>query len=65
MNASAGGHAEVVCLLLDAGADQSVAGNDGCTALMMASLDGDNDVAKLLLLAGAHADVAVLTTAQF
>jgi len=53
MWAAAEGHAEVVRLLIEAGADLNAADKEGTTALILATLNGHLDVAALLLDAGA------------
>jgi ankyrin repeat protein len=57
MLASGRGHAEVIRLLLGAGADVNVQSNDGSTALMPASMYNHPEVVRLLL--GARANVNV------
>ena len=52
--ASNAGHAEVVTLLLEAGANVNAVNKDGCTALTGASIQGQTQVVKLLLTAGAN-----------
>ena len=61
------GHLKVVQLLLEAGADKSVAMEDGATALFLAAQNGHLKVVQLLLEAGAGKDVALAdgTTALF
>ncbi|CAE7876403.1 ANKRD50 [Symbiodinium sp. KB8] len=56
--AAAGGHVEVLRLLLEAGADKNLADNDGSTALMMAAAQGHATVLRLLLEAGADKNLA-------
>ena len=58
MLASDRGHAEVVHLLLEAGADRNLANDDGDTALMLASKTGRIEVVRLLLDAGADRNKA-------
>ena len=62
MHASLSGHAEVVRILLAAGADHAPKGHvDGNTALMLASDNGHALVVRDLLVAGA-AYYLLLTT---
>ena len=57
MMASNEGHAEIVRLLLAAGADTELVEITGCTALIAASNAGHVEVVSLLLDAGADKDV--------
>ena len=52
------GHAEVVRLLLGAGADKDVADSSGFTALISAYRAGHADIVSLLLEAGAGKEIA-------
>jgi len=52
--ASQDGHAEVVSILLAAGADFHHANPEGSTALIMASQGGHAEVVSILLAAGAN-----------
>ncbi|MBX3709916.1 MAG: ankyrin repeat domain-containing protein [Gammaproteobacteria bacterium] len=56
MLASNEGHAEVVRMLLDAGADPNI-NVKGFSALLMAAGKGDNEVIKVLLAKGAKIDI--------
>ena len=58
MRASQLGHIEVVRLLLDAGADKTLADNWDKTALIRASVHGRDEVVRLLLDAGADKNLA-------
>lgn len=51
--AAAGGHTDIVALLLDAGADPDAAQHGGWTSLMSAAANGDNSTVDLLLAHGA------------
>lgn len=51
-------HAGIVRILLDEGADTSVAGHDGVTALIVAAQLGHLGVAKMLIEAGACLELA-------
>ncbi len=55
--ASDGGHAAVVELLLQAGADKNKGGKDGLAPLLIASENGHRDVVELLLQAGAAKNI--------
>lgn len=55
LEASAAGHAELVQILLDAGADPEIA-RDGRTSLWMGANSGSDKVVQLLLEAGAKGD---------
>ena len=52
------GHAEVIKMLLAAGADKDVAYKDGFTLLHLAAQNGQADVIKMLLAAGANKEEA-------
>jgi ankyrin repeat protein len=52
------GHLGAARLLLDAGADPSLAGGNGCTPLMVAAGKGQLEVLRLLLARGAAVDAA-------
>ncbi|CAE7366960.1 unnamed protein product [Symbiodinium natans] len=59
LEASGGGHVEVVRLLVEAGADKDVPDVDGCTALSLAAAEvGCIEVVRLLVEAGADKDLA-------
>ena len=58
MDAALYGHLEVVRLLLEAGADQNVARQNGATALMDAAIYGHSKVVRLLLEAEADQNTA-------
>ena len=55
--AAAGGHTDIVKLLLDAGADTDVEDEYGVTPLFLAASKGDTYMVKLLLDAGADMEV--------
>ena len=55
--AAVGGAAECVTMLLEAGADVSLADKHGCTALHYAAQCGQTACVRLLLEAGAPTDV--------
>jgi ankyrin repeat protein len=57
--ASLRGHADVVKLLLAAGANANAMIDDGATSLFLASEGGYGDVVKLLLAAGANVNAAL------
>ena len=58
LRASAAGHAEVVRLLLEAGADKDATGtSSSCTALILAAHKGRLEVVRLLVEAGAGKDI--------
>jgi ankyrin repeat protein len=54
MTAAYAGHAEVVSLLLDAGASPEIAAHDGASALYWAACNGHHEIVCLLLDAGAN-----------
>ena len=56
--ASQMGHAEVVQILLNAGADKEVTTTGGCAPLYVASRDGHAEVVQILLDAGADKEAA-------
>ena len=58
MLAAERGYAEVVRLLVEAGADKDVASNRGNTALMLAALEGHAEVVRVLVEAGADMNMA-------
>ena len=51
-NASVGRHTEVVCYLLEQGADRDKANKDGFTPLHQAAANGFFDIVKLLMVYG-------------
>ena len=53
MITSVGGHADIVWLLFEAGAEVNYKTKSGTTALMYASREGKIDIVKLLRKAGA------------
>ena len=53
MVASLNGHAEIVKLLADNGAELNLKSNDGSSALIFASQNGNAEVVKVLLEKGA------------
>ncbi|CAE7423020.1 unnamed protein product [Symbiodinium sp. CCMP2592] len=57
IQASTDGHADVVQLLLEAGADKELGDIDGCTPLFVAAQTGHAPVVRLLLEAGAQTEV--------
>ncbi len=62
------GHANIVRMLLDVGADIDVRGDGGCTALHLAAGRGREDVVRLLLEAGANVNARTdypMATARF
>lgn len=52
------GHAEIVRILLEAGADANLADEDGVTPLTVAAQNGHFEVVKILLKAGADVNLA-------
>jgi hypothetical protein len=62
--AAAHGRLEAVRLLLDGGADLSVAGSDGRTPLMQAAFNGHLEVLRLLLRRGAAVDAVNLGSSR-
>ncbi len=62
MAASLKGHAEIVQLLLDNGAEINAQSNDGITALIVATLNGEKEVIQVLLKNGV--DVTIPTNAD-
>ena len=56
--AARSGHESVARLLLEAGANNNLAKNDGMTALMLASTNVNLEVVRLLLESGADKDLA-------
>ena len=58
MMASRGGHIDIVCLLLEAGASIDMKDVDWHTALMASSTTGQVEIVRLLLEAGAKKDLA-------
>jgi ankyrin repeat protein len=54
MTAAYAGHAEVVSLLLDAGASPEITAHDGASALYWAACNGHHEIVRLLLDAGAN-----------
>ncbi len=55
--ASAKGHAEVVKLLVDKGADEIVKASNSATALIMASIKGHAEIVNVLVDKGADLNV--------
>ncbi|CAE7027929.1 ANKRD50 [Symbiodinium sp. KB8] len=58
MMASRGGHVDIVCLLLEAGASKDVKDIDWHTALMASSTTGHAEIVRLLLESSAEKDLA-------
>lgn len=63
MAACSGGHADIVRILIDEGADISAIGEHGKTPLFYAALSGDYISAQLLIEAGA--DVHAMDSVRF
>ena len=58
LRASDEGQVEIVCLLLEAGANKDVADNSGRTALTRAATEGRAQIVRVLLEVGANKDLA-------
>ena len=56
--AAANGHQDVVCVLLESGAEKDKADNKGCTPIFIASANGHEEVVRFLLQMGADKDKA-------
>ena len=67
MDASHEGHKEVVALLLSHGVDINVQDEDQCTVLTFTCAQGDQEMAELLIKAGANLELgepSALTAAR-